>query len=56
MKQEIQEVKSRLKTDELPFKLAPEIKHWIECWINRVSDKSEGLECQIIFPDKYIDR
>lgn len=44
------------KTSELPFELAPEIKHWIECGISSVSEKSEGIECQILFPDKFIDR
>jgi len=44
-----------LETSELPFELAPEIKHYFESALNRASNKGSNRECEIIFPDRFVD-
>ncbi|MGL1957818.1 MAG: hypothetical protein OCD00_10945 [Colwellia sp.] len=48
-------IATTLKTSELPFELAPEIKHYFENELNRVGIQNSGRECLVIFPDRFVE-
>jgi len=55
MEQVQKPIATTLKTSELPFDLAPEIKQYFEDELNRTGNQNSCRECKIIFPDRFID-
>jgi hypothetical protein len=48
-------ITTTLKTSELPFELAPEVKHWFVSELDKVNKPNNYRECFFIFPDRFID-